>query len=511
MKNILEFLEFSADRYPKKTAVEDETDSCTFEELLRDARKIGSGLLPYGKPKTPIAVLAEKQVKTVKVFMGIVYAGCFYVLLDPSQPKTRLEKILETLEPEILIAENGREAEANMLASAQNRLSGSASSCTVLAMDELLREEEQAEKLEAIRRRTLDTDPLYAIFTSGSTGVPKGVVVSHRSVIDFIPCFTELFHITEKDVIGNQAPFDFDVSVKDLYSCLYTGATMEIIPKRLFSIPTALLDYLCERNITTAIWAVSALCLITSLNGFTYRIPTHLNKILFSGEVMPVKHLRKWQEALPKAMFVNLYGPTEITCNCTYYKIDRMFEPGETIPMGTAFPNEDVFLLDGENKKVTKPGNMGEVCVAGTTLALGYYNNPEKTAAAFVQNPLNDRYPETIYRTGDLAHYGEDGLLYFDTRKDFQIKHMGHRIELGEIEAAMSRVDGVERVCCLFDAGKNKIMSYYEGNADKKTITAGLTKCLPRYMFPNGYRQVEAFPLTKNGKIDREELKKRYE
>ena len=149
--------------------------------------------------------------------------------------------------------------------------------------------------------------------------------------------------------------------------------------------------------------------------------------------------------------------------------------------------------------------------MAGTTLALGYYNNPEKTAAAFVQNPLNDRYPETIYRTGDLAHYGEDGLLYFDTRKDFQIKHMGHRIELGEIEAAMSRVDGVERVCCLFDAGKNKIMSYYEGNADKKTITAGLTKCLPRYMFPNGYRQVEAFPLTKNGKIDREELKKRYE
>ncbi len=510
MKNVLEFLERSAKRDPKKTAVEDESASCTFEELLRDARRIGSGLIPYGKPGTPIAVLAEKQVKTVKVFLGIVCAGCFYVLLDPSQPEARLETILETLNPEILIAEPGQNEKARKLAAVRNRSSGGPS-CRVLAMDDLLNTREDAGQLAVRRRQALDTDPLYAIFTSGSTGVPKGVVVSHRSVIDFIPCFTELFHITEADVIGNQAPFDFDVSVKDLYSCLYAGAAMVIIPKRLFSIPTALLDYLCEKKITTAIWAVSALCLITSLNGFTYRVPTHLNKILFSGEVMPVKHLRKWQEALPKALFVNLYGPTEITCNCTYYRIDRLFEPGETIPMGTAFPNEKVFLLDEENREVTAPKELGEVCVAGTALALGYYNNPEKTAKAFVQNPLQHRYLELIYRTGDLAHYGEDGLLYFDTRKDFQIKHMGHRIELGEIEAAMSRVDGVERVCCLFDAGKNKIISYYEGKADKKTITAGLSKSLPRYMFPSRYRQVEAFPLTKNGKIDREELRRRYE
>ena len=193
---------------------------------------------------------------------------------------------------------------------------------------------------------------------------------------------------------------------------------MEIIPKRLFSIPTGLLDYLCQKQVTTAIWAVSALCIITTLNGFTYRVPTHLDKILFSGEVMPVKHLNTWRKYLPHAMFVNLYGPTEITCNCTYYVIDRDFEPGSTIPMGTAFPNEKVFLLDEEDHLVTTPHRQGEVCVAGTALALGYYRDPQRTGASFVQNPLNQSYPEIIYRTGDMACYGPDGLLYFQARKD---------------------------------------------------------------------------------------------
>ena len=187
---------------------------------------------------------------------------------------------------------------------------------------------------------------------------------------------------------------------------------MEIIPKKLFSIPTGLLDYLCDRKITTAIWAVSALCIITTLKGFTYRIPSHLHKIVFSGEVMPVQHLNICRRYPPAALFVNLYGPTEITCNCTYYVVDREFEPGTPLPIGVPFPNETVFLLDESNRLVTEPGQNGELCVAGTALALGYYRDPKRTATAFVQNPLNPCYPEIIYRTGDLACYGRDGLLY---------------------------------------------------------------------------------------------------
>ena len=171
----------------------------------------------------------------------------------------------------------------------------------------------------------IDADPLYVNFTSGSTGTPKGVVVCHRNVCEFIPCFVETFAITEKDVLANQAPFDFDVSVKDIYSGLFTGARVEIVPTAYFTNPTKLMDFLCDRGVTLMVWAVSALCFLTTMNALAYKTPTTLRAILFSGEVMPIKHLHKLQKYLPGVQYVNLYGPTEITCNCTYYVVDREF------------------------------------------------------------------------------------------------------------------------------------------------------------------------------------------
>ncbi len=232
----------------------------------------------------------------------------------------------------------------------------------------------------------------------GQQEFPKGVVVGHRSVLDFIDCFYRAFDITDKDVMGNQAPWDFDVSVKDIYSGLKTGATVPIIPKQLFSFPMKLIDYLIEREVTTLVWAVSALCIISTLNGFEYKVPDKIKKILFSGEAMPVKHLNIWRKYLPDVMYVNIYGPTEITCNCTYYIVDREFQPGDVLPMGKAFPNEKVFLLDEEDKLITEKNKNGELCVTGSALALGYYKNREQTAKVFVQNPLNDRYLEPMYK-----------------------------------------------------------------------------------------------------------------
>lgn len=503
IQNVLCFLEESAEAYPHKTAFADEHTSLTYRRLSDLSMRIGSVLGQKTGPRRPVPVLAEKNVFTLTAFMGIVRAGCFYVFLDAGQPAERLNRILDTLQADLMIADK----ESLSLAGPVS-FSGE-----ILPLEDLMSLPDDALNpglLASIRRQSTDTDPLYGIFTSGSTGVPKGVVASHRSVIDFIGHFTDLFHITQDDIIGNQAPFDFDVSVKDIYSALKTGATLEVIPKKLFSIPTGLLDYLCDRKITTAIWAVSALCIITTLKGFTYRVPSHLNKILFSGEVMPVKHLNTWRSCLPKALFVNLYGPTEITCNCTYYVLDREFEPGTPIPIGRPFPNETVFLLDENNRLITEPGQNGELCVAGTALALGYYRDPRRTAMAFVQNPLNSCYPETIYRTGDLACYGRDGLLYFNGRKDFQIKHMGHRIELGEIEAALETVEGVDRAVCLFLEEKNKIAAFYEGTAVKRDIAIGLESLLPRYMFPNLYRNLTELPRTGNGKVDRQALRRLY-
>ena len=283
-----------------------------------------------------------------------------------------------------------------------------------------------------------------------------------------------------------------------------------------FSFPTKLLDFLDDRKVTTIIWAVSALCIVTTLNGFEYKRPSSLNKIMFSGEVMPIKHLNAWRVQYPDAMFVNLYGPTEITCNCTYYIIDREFGLDEKLPMGKPFANERVFLLDDEDKLVDagRPGELGEICVSGTAVTMGYLRNPEKTAAAFVQNPLNDRYLETIYRTGDLGYYSEDGELFFSSRKDFQIKHMGHRIELGEIETYMNAIEGLLRSCCIFDTDENKILGFFEiegaSELDRKGVTHALKDKVPQWMIPNVLVKVGTMPLTKNGKIDRKELMKIY-
>ncbi|MDR7811114.1 amino acid adenylation domain-containing protein [Lacrimispora sp.] len=496
MRNVLEYLEHSANIYPEKIAAVDQENSCSYKDLLLHAKRIGSFLSGYESPGNPVVVFMDKSVEALTTFMGIVYAGCFYVLINPAQPAVRISQILKVLEADSVIT----------LGDSRVLPEGVEFSGNLFDYHEIVKSEIRVEPLKLIRNQSLDIDPLYCNFTSGSTGVPKGVLVSHRSVIDFMEYFPSMFGITGEDKIGNQAPFDFDVSVKDIYSTLKVGATMVIIPKKLFSIPTELLDFLCEHQVTTLIWAVSALCLIPQLKGFTYKVPSRVNKVLFSGEAMPVKHLTTWQKYLPDARYVNLYGPTEITCNCTFYPVERKFEAHETLPIGKAFPNEKVFLLDQNDKLVTEKDQIGEICVSGTALALGYYNNPEQTKKVFIQNPLNTHCLETIYRTGDLAFYHENGDLCFAGRKDFQIKHMGHRIELEEIEAVINSFPLIQRACCVFDEEKNRIGAFYVGEMEGGGISVRLRQSLPVYMIPSAFYSLPELPVTANGKIDRKKL-----
>lgn len=498
MTNILEYLERSAQLYPEKPALVDERQSITFTQALEDSRRVGSSLALSLAKGQPVAVYMEKSVKNLCAFWGIVYAGGFYVSFNTQLPTSRLQQMQSVLQAPFVITDEEHRAALEEVFPPHR----------ILLYQDLVKSAVDRALLAQIRQRHVDTAPLYANFTSGSTGVPKAVVVGHRSTLDFIDHFCPIFSITQKDVIANQAPFDFDVSVKDIYSALATGATLVLVPRPLFSQPQQLLDFLCEHRATTLIWAVSALCLITTVHGLDYRTPETVNKVLFSGEVMPAKHLKIWMEHLPRAQFVNLYGPTEITCNCTYHIIDRERSYPDGIPMGQAFPNEDVFLLDGDDQLVTSPNVVGEVCVRGSALALGYYRNPDQTAAAFPNNPLNPCYPQRIYRTGDLARYSTLGELHFCGRKDFQIKHMGHRIELEEIERAVSNLPGVHRCCCVFHSEKHRLYAFYQGELTSKELRLQLLPTLPPYMIPNVFRQVDQFPLNKNGKIDRTLLMK---
>lgn len=496
MYNVLQWLEESGLKYGNKIAVVDENGALTYEELIHRSKTIGSELFKSVGIRKPVAVLADKGIDTLSVFFGIVYAGCFYVSFNPELPEVRLSQVQSVLNAECIVTDEEHLERAKELISEDR----------ILLIEDLKKAEIDEDVIKSIRSKIIDTDPLYANFTSGSTGVPKGVVVSHRSVIDFINIFTETFNINEQDVIGNQAPFDFDVSVKDIYSAISVGATLVIIPRKYFSKPVELLDFLCEKKITTMIWAVSALCLITTFHGLDYKVPETVNKILYSGEVMPLKHLKEWMSHLPNTKFVNVYGPTEITCNCTYHVIDRNRDYDSGVPIGKAFPNEHVFLLSEDNKEVIEVDVAGEICVRGTALALGYYKAKEQTDKNFVQNPLNDAYIDMIYRTGDLGKYNVNGELVFSGRKDFQIKHMGHRIELEEVEAAMAKIEGIERVCCVFDEVKSKLYGFYIGDMDKKELHKRMSEKLPAFMIPNALRKVEQMPLTKNGKIDRKQL-----
>lgn len=515
--NILELLERSAERFPDRPAFGDPEKDITFRELVRKARAAGELLAADVPSESPVAFYLEKSVDAVTAMFGAVYAGGFYSFIDVRQPAARAQKVLDVLEPAVLITdeENAEKAEElsfggrrillkDLLEQAGRTLSGQKEPLPPLSP-----------VLARIRSAMTDTAPLYVNFTSGSTGTPKGVAVCHRSVIEFIAHFAPLFQVTEEDIFGNQAPFDFDVSVKDIYSGLYTGAKVQIIPREYFSNPTQLMDYLCEKKTTVLIWAVSAMCFVSIMNALDYRTPETVRAVGFSGEVMPIKQLKVWKKYLPGAMYVNLYGPTEITCNCTYYVLnpEKKYGLEEVIPAGTAFENEKVFLLDEENREVD-PSDLsgeGEICVGGTCVALGYYRDPERTAAAFVQNPLNDRYPERIYRTGDIGRYDADGNLVYVSRKDFQIKHLGHRIELGEVEADTMARDGVSRACCIYDAKKKRLILFYTGERDKKDLEKELKEILPPFMVPNKTIRLEEMPLNKNGKIDRHALEAIYQ
>ncbi len=496
-KNVLEYLEHTVVRVPEKVAYADDSFELTFQQVFDQSRAVGSALLSKGLTGEPIVVFMPKHPKTIAAFFGCVYGGNYYVPIDPEMPRFRIELIFANLCPKAVICDEG-----SLEALQSFNYTGD-----VLLYDEIASSPMDEYALKAVRERQIDTDPIYIVFTSGSTGVPKGVVACHRSVIDYIEQLSDILSFSEETRFANQSPLYFDACLKELYPTIKFGATAYLTPKQLFMFPIKLVEFLNEHKINTVCWVVSALTMISAFNTFEKVKPEYLHTIAFGSEVFPIKQFNRWRAALPDAKFTNLYGPTETTGMCCFYHATKDFAPDEVIPIGRPFPNREIILLTEENKRAEQ-GQVGEICVRGTALTLGYYHAFEKTNEVFVQNPLNDRYPELIYRTGDLGKWNEQGQLIFISRKDYQIKHMGHRIELGEIEANVNLLDGVSMSCCLFDKEKDKIELFYVGELPEKELFALLKDKLPRYMLPNKVRQLESLPLTANGKLDRITLKK---
>lgn len=499
--NILNYLFRTAERVPDKTAFSDGTRALTFRQLLEASRSVGSFLCGRGIWKRPVVIFMRRSPEEVAAFLGTIAGGDFYVPVDEEMPSGRIQMILDNVKPPLVICDEDTEAAARAL-----RLEDG----EVVLYGEIAGTRADEAALERVYRSAIDTDPIYIVFTSGSTGVPKGVAACHRSVIDYIEQLSEVMGFSENTVFGNQTPLYFDACLKELGGTLKFGATTCLIPKNLFSIPVALVNYLNDHRINTVCWVVSALTMVSAFGTFEVVKPEYLHTIAFGSEVFPVKQFNIWREALPEAVFTNLYGPTEGTGMCCYYRVDRDFAPGEAIPIGKPFPNREILLLT-EDGKLAEDGQEGEICIRGTSVTLGYYNDPIRTGEAFVQNPLNTAYPEIIYKTGDIGRYNEAGELMFVSRKDYQIKHMGHRVELGEIETDVGLLPAVKMTACIYDAKRKKIVLYYVGDVPEKELAAVMEANLPRYMQPNKVVKLEEMPLTANRKIDRAALRRAYE
>lgn len=500
IKNIVDYLEITEAKYPDKLAYVDETRRVTFRELKREALKVATGLVDKVQIGAPVLVYMEKSIECIEAFLGVAYTGAFYVPIDIAMPYKRVQLIMDTLKSNLVVARK-----------CDNLPEEISASCEIIYMEDLLSQDEIKDaEISKRQKRSIDTDPVYAIFTSGSTGVPKGVLVSHRSVINFTEWWCETFDFSDEEIFANQTPFYFDASVKDIYATLRCGATMYIVPKKLFMLPKKLVAFLNDNKINCIDWVPSVLCMIANFKTLEKEKPLFLRKIMFLGEVMPTKQYNTWKAALPDVKFANLYGPTEATGDCTYYKIEREFRDDEPIPIGGACENTEVLLFDEEGKLVEEEGVIGEICVRGCSLALGYYNNPEKTEEAFVLNPLQKNYKERLYKTGDLGKYNEYGEIVFLARKDSQIKHMGHRIELGEIETAIGAAEGINRVACLYEHKTQRIVAVYEGSVEKSDLIKDIKERIPSYMMPSVINKVDEMPINLNGKIDRVLLKKNY-
>ncbi|MBQ4353294.1 MAG: amino acid adenylation domain-containing protein [Clostridia bacterium] len=500
IRNAFDYLLHTAQRLLDKTAFADENISVTFSELYRSALAVGSALLPFRKDRfSHVAVLAERNVLSLIGMFGAMAAGCTYVPLDGKMPAERLTRILEKVQPAVVLYTAKDEKTAQICRAF----------APVLSLEETVTAAAEEDALRQIRDTVLDLDPAYMIFTSGSTGMPKGIAVSHRALIDFTECIVDFCDTAEEDVLGNQSPFYFDTSIKDVYQTLAVGCTCHILPKKLFMFPTLLLDALNEKGVTALFWSASAFRLLAESGIFEKKHLERARLVVTGGEALQAKNLTCWQKAHPGCRFMNHYGPTEVTVDCTMYEIRRSFAEGENIPIGRACRNMEILLLD-ENLCPVKDGEAGEICVRGSGLALGYYGEPDKTASAFIQNPLNPHYPELLYRTGDLAKAGGDGELIFLARRDDQIKHMGYRIELGEIETALAAVQGIRTAVCFFDAEADQIVCCAVLDADLAAVIGDLKKRLPVYMLPNKWRLSDSLPLNANGKIDRVRLKEQY-
>ena len=497
--SLIELFEETVKKYPQKVAVIDKDREIVFSDLHRKSLQLASALMALGIGQNkPVGVFLDKSIESVYADLGILYAGDFYMNLDIKTPAERIRNILQLVEPAAIISTT------RQIKSIEGIIP---STMKVILLDEA-GEGADVDAADIIGRllTIIDTDPSCIINTSGSTGTPKGVVLNHKSFFDFIDWAIDTFHFDDDLVMGSLSPIVFDIYSFELCMLMAKASTLVVLPAHLAAFPAKILEVLEQHKVNFLFWVPTIMVNIANMDLLSAFKLKSLRTVWFAGEVFPTKQFNYWHHHLSEVTFANLYGPIEITLDCTYYIINKEIPDEEPLPIGYPCRNTDILILDDEDRAVTEPGVEGELCVRGTSLAMGYYNNPEKTAAVFVQNPLNKAYPELIYRTGDIVCLNDEGLIVFKGRKDNIVKHMGYRTDLGEIEhVIINTLKLVKNGCIVYNQSEKQITLFYEAAEEipVSEFRLQIGKVLPKYMIPTAFHHLGQLQRNANGKIDR--------
>jgi amino acid adenylation domain-containing protein len=510
-----EYLSTQASRRPDRPAVIFQSRALTYAALDQLSTRFAHALINAGcKRGDRVALLVPKSEKAIVAIFGSLKADCAYVPLDSASPAPRLAVMIAQCAPRCLvISHSTAPLFAELIA-----MGAIPADTRIGALDDGVPAEFNwsdilSESSAPIDARNSSTDPAHILFTSGSTGTPKGVVITHSNVIAFIEWAHSYFGTQPGDRISGHPPLHFDLSTFDIYGTIGAGAELHLLAPELSLLPHRLADFIRDSELTQWFSVPSILHHMVKVEAVRQDDFPSLKRLLWCGEKFPTPALMKWMQRIPHARFVNLYGPTEATIASSYYHIERRPE-NETneIPIGEPCAGEELLVLDDQLEPVP-PGEPGDLYIAGAGLSPGYWRDPEKTAKVFI-----DHNGQRIYKTGDLARVGEDGMVYLLGRADTQIKTRGYRVELGEIEAAIHAIDGIEdaavvaveahgfeglAICCAYVAAPGVDLSAV---ALRKTL-AGV---LPAYMLPVRWLELDRMPLNGNGKIARPVLKERF-
>ena len=484
-----------------KIAIIDRNIKLTFQQIKIKSEIISKkrGYLD-GLNDRVVAVFLPKSHKVIISNIAIMMSGLVFSNLDINTPKKRLNKLLSILSPCLIITTPEYE---KILLSLQF------SKKKIIIYDNLFKNTKKNNCKNKVYpwKNKIDNDPLCVIFTSGSTGIPKGVTLTYYGALEFFDWAQKKFKLNNKYIIGSLSPHFFDIYIFEIFFMLKSGTTLVLIPDNLATFPIKLVEYINLKKINFLFWVPSIMVNIANLNLLKYLNPYQIKLIFFAGEVFSTKHYNQWKSFLKKTKFVNLYGPIEIHVDCLFYEIDKKIANTEAIPIGYPCGNTDILILN-ENNHPVKDAEIGELCIRGNTLALGYWNNHESTNKSFVQNPLQEKFRDLIYRTGDLVYKNKNEPIMFVGRKDYQIKHFGYRIELGEIENEALNIKKIMNVCVTYNKEIKIITMHYESlnEIDNVYLRKQLLKFLPKYSVPSKFIWFKKLPTNPNGKIDRLKL-----